>query len=111
VRLRGREGTTVHMLVQGIAWIDEETSQILRLRSDLLVPLYSIGLNQLTTEVNFSEIRLQDATPLWLPREVSVHIFMSQYSYQNVDYYEQLYRNEHRYTDYRRFRVSVKLGP
>jgi len=26
VALRGREGTTGHMLVQGTAWIDEETS-------------------------------------------------------------------------------------
>jgi hypothetical protein len=112
VTLRGRDGTAAHMLVQGIAWIDQETSQILRLRSDLLVPLYSIGLNELITEVNFSAVQLQDmTTPLWLPKEVSVRIFMSQYSYQNADYYEQIYRNEHRYADYRRFRVSVKLGP
>ena len=100
------------MLVQGIAWVDEETFQVLRLRSDLLAPLYTIGLDRLTTEVNFSEVRLQDvARPLWLPREVSVQIFMNQYSYENADYCEQIYENWHRYADYKRFRVGVKVGP
>lgn len=112
VVFRGRDGSGVPMLVQGIAWVDEETFQVLRLRSDLLAPLYTIGLDRLTTEVDFTEVRLQDvATPLWLPREVSVRIFMNQYSYENADYYEQIYENWHRYADYKRFRVGVKVGP
>jgi hypothetical protein len=112
VIFRERDGTGVPMLVQGIAWIDEATFQVLRLRSDLLTPLYTIGLDRLTTEVDFSAVRLQDvATPLWLPREVSVRIFMNQYSYENADYYEQIYENWHRYADYQRFRVGVKVGP
>ena len=36
-------------------------------------------------------------TPVWLPREVSVRIFMNQYSYENADYYEQIYENGHHY--------------
>jgi hypothetical protein len=42
----------------------------------LLAPLYTIGLDRLTTEVNFTEVRLQGmAMPLWQPREVSLRIF------------------------------------
>jgi hypothetical protein len=66
----------------------------------------------LTTEVDFSEVRLRDLTsPLWLPREVSVRIFMNGYSYENADYYEQVYENRHHYANYQRFRVGVKIGP
>jgi hypothetical protein len=112
VAYRELDGTSEAMLVQGIAWIDEDTSQILRLRTDLLTPLYTVGLDRLTTDVNFSEVRLQDMTkPLWLPREVSVRIFMNQYSYEGADYYEQIYENAHRYSNYQRFRVGVKVGP
>jgi hypothetical protein len=112
VAFRERDGTAQAAFVQGIAWIDEGTSQIVRLRSDLLAPLYTVGLDRLTTDVRFSEVRLQDmAAPLWLPREVSVRIFMNQYSFENADYYEQIYENGHRYANYQRFRVGVKVGP
>jgi hypothetical protein len=47
------------MFVQGIAWIDEGTSQVLRLRSDLLAPLNTIGLDRRTTEMNCTAVRLQ----------------------------------------------------
>lgn len=112
VAFRERDGSGTAMFVQGIAWIDRETFQILRLRTDLLAPLYTIGLDRLTTEMNLSEVRLQDmATPPWLPRDVSVRIFMNQYSYENADYYEQIYENAHHYANYQRFRVGVKIGP
>jgi hypothetical protein len=112
VALHGRNGAALPMYVHGIVWIDEETSQILRLRSDLLTPLWTVGLDRLTTEVDFSEVRLRDLTsPLWLPREVSVRIFMNEYSYENADYYEQVYENRHHYANYQRFRVGVKIGP
>ena len=112
VAFRERDGTGVAMFVQGIAWIDEGTSQVLRLRTDLLAPLYAIGVDRLTTEMNLSEVRLQDVTtPLWLPKEVSVRIFMNEYSYENADYYEQIYENRHHYANFQRFRVGVKVGP
>jgi hypothetical protein len=73
--MRGREGTAVHMLLQGIAWVDRNTFQIIRMRKDLLAPRSEAGLNQQTTEVTLSEIRLVDAaTPLWLPTNVKVDV-------------------------------------
>lgn len=91
---------SVAVLVQGIAWIDKESFQIIRLRTDLLAPRPEVGL--MTTELTLGEVQLADLTaPLWLPSEVSVHTEMR----------GKIYRNEHKYTNYKRFGVSIKIGP
>jgi len=90
----------VDMLTQGILWVDKNGFQIIRMRSDLLAPDNKIRLDQLTTEVTFGEVQLQDApSPLWLPSEVTVSIEIN----------KQKFRNVHHYTNYRRYRVSVKI--
>lgn len=96
------EWGSVAILDQGIAWVDKSTFQMVRLRTDLLAPHTDIGLAQQTTEVNFSEVQIPDvATPLWLPSEASVYALFQGHAF----------RNEHRYTDYEHFHVSVKMGP
>jgi hypothetical protein len=91
----------VQMPTQGILWVDKSNLQILRMRSDLLAPNSDIQLEQRTTDVTFAEVRLQDVpNPLWLPSDVDVYIEISR----------QKYRNLHHYTNYRRYRVSVKIG-
>jgi hypothetical protein len=71
------------------------------MRSDLLAPSNENRLDQLTTDVKFGEVKLQDVpSPLWLPRDVDVYIEIN----------KQKFRNVHRYTNYRRYRVSVKIG-
>jgi len=98
--MRGPGGTDVDMLTQGILWVDKNGFQIIRMRSDLLAPDNKIRLDQLTTEVTFGEVQLQDApSPLWLPSEVTVSIEIN----------KQKFRNVHHYTNYRRYRVSVKI--
>ena len=88
------------VLVQGIAWIDQESFQIVRLRTDLLGPPLLIGLTRQTTEVTFAETKLPDTKiALWLPSLVNVYAMFS----------GQAFRNEHRYTNYERYRVSVKV--
>jgi len=91
---------TVPVYIQGIVWIDRETFQILRLRTDLLAPPASLGLYRETTEITFTETSLQDYKfPLWLPSSVNVEgVFDGQ-----------IFHNEHRYSDYKRYRVSVKM--
>ena len=92
---------TVRILDQGIAWIDKNTFQILRLRTDLLAAHSEIGLARQTTEIVFAAVEIPDvAKPLWLPNEVRV----------DADFQGHTFRNEHHYSDYRRFRVSVKMG-
>lgn len=99
--ITGPGGTNADMLTQGILWVDRSSFQIILLRSDLLAPSKEIRLDQLTTEVTFGEVQLQDIpNPLWLPDEVDVSIEIG----------HQKFRNVHHFSDYRRYRVSVKIG-
>jgi VWFA-related protein len=100
--MRGTGGAHVtDMLTQGILWVDKNSFQIIRMRTDLLAPNNEIRLDQLTTEVTFGEVRLPDVpSALWLPSDVEV--------YMEID--KQKYRNLHHYTDYRRYRVAAKIG-
>ena len=99
--MRGTGGAVADMLTQGILWVDKNGFQIIRMRSDLLAPQNEIGLDQLTTEVTFAEVQLQDVpNPLWLPSDVDVSMEIKKQKFHNV----------HHYTNYRRYRVSVKIG-
>jgi hypothetical protein len=112
VTMRGRSGTPAHMLVQGIAWIDKSNFQIVQLRTDLLAPRNDVGLNQQTTQVTLSKVKLIDvATPLWLPSSVKVYVEFTTHNGDVDAFYELSYRNEHHYTDYQRYRVSSKVIP
>lgn len=108
IMMAGLGGSSLNILVQGIAWVDKGNFQILRLRTDLLAPRPEIGLERQTTQVTFSQVRFQDVPyPLWLPTEVKVYLAVK----EPGSPYEKQFRNEHRYTNYRRYRVSVKIGP
>ena len=99
--MRGTGGTDVDMLTQGVLWVDKNNFQIIRMRTDLLAPSNEIQIDQLTTETKFGEVRLPDVpNPLWLPSDVDVYIEINKQKFQNV----------HHYTNYRRYRVSVKIG-
>jgi VWFA-related protein len=101
VTMMGTGGVVADMLTQGILWVDKNGFQIIRMRSDLLLPNTQIQLEQLTTDETFGEVQLQDvANPVWLPRDVNVYMEIS----------KRKFRNEHHYTNYRRYRVSVKIG-
>jgi hypothetical protein len=112
VTIKGRKATPGHMLVQGIAWIDKSNFQIVRMRTDLLAPRKDVGLNQQSTEVTLGKVQLADVDgPLWLPSSVKVYVEFSTHDGNYDEYYELSYRNEHRYSDYQRYRVSSKIIP
>jgi hypothetical protein len=112
VTVTGQKSTPAHILVQGIAWIDKSNFQIVRMRTDLLAPRKDVGLNRQTTEVTLSKVQLADiASPLWLPSAVKVYVEFTTHDGDYDKYYELSYRNEHRYTDYQRYRVSSKIIP
>jgi VWFA-related protein len=99
--MTGTGGPDVDMLTQGILWVDKNSFQIVRMRSDLLAPNNEIRIDHLTTEVSFREVQLQDVpNALWLPSDVDVYIEIGKQKFHNI----------HRYTNYRRYRVSVKVG-
>jgi hypothetical protein len=106
VTMRG-PGGEVHVELQGIAWVDKESFHILRIRTDLLEPQPKAGLDEQTTKVNFSEVRLQDvATPLWLPQDVVVNLKLGPTLNRP---FEVEFKNVHHYTNYRRYRVTTKI--
>lgn len=105
----GPQGTVENLLAQGIAWIDKDNFHILRMRTDLLKPYPEVGLDQQTTKVNFSEVRLTDiTTPLWLPKDVDVYLKLGKSQERMVPI---AFRNIHHYSDYRRYRVSTRMLP
>jgi tetratricopeptide (TPR) repeat protein len=92
------EGSAV-LLLQGLAWIDPTTFQIVRLHTDLLAPQSKVRLQRQTTEIQFKEVSFKEvARALWLPEEVAV----------TVDWRGRIYRNQHRYSDFKLFNVEAK---
>jgi len=84
---------------QGLIWIDENSRNILRLKTDLLTPLAPVKLNQETTEIDFREVRFNSvAQKFWLPSEVTV----------TIDWGGRLLRNKHEYSDFRVFNVEQR---
>jgi hypothetical protein len=110
VTMMGPEGKIVHLLRQGIAWVDKENFHIIQMRTDLLARRPEIGLDEQTTKVKFTEVQLADvAAPLWLPSQVNVYMKVEVFSGHR---FGEEFRNVHHYTDYRHYQVSTKmLGP
>ena len=91
-------------MYQGFAWVNPASCQIVRLRQWLLAPRADALLAEADSDILFGEVRFQSvAGSFWLPREVVVTLRFS----------GQLYRNRHRYADYRVFTVEVeqKVAP
>jgi len=98
-----RRGTAdVPLCLQGLAWIDPATYQMVRIETFLLAPPPDSELERETTRVEFSEIHLHQATvALWLPTEVVVDVWLHQRHFQNV----------HRYSGFKLFQVETRIGP
>ena len=93
--ISGMEVTPV--LLQGLVWIDQDSYQILRMRTDLLEPDYHNGVTSQTTEVWLSEVHFDGIQQVfWLPREVRV----------TCEYWHKIFRNLHTYSDYKLFTVA-----
>jgi hypothetical protein len=89
--------TTTATFSQGLAWVDSENSQIIRLRTDLLAPLPQIKLERQTTEVDFAEVHFRGlAEGFWLPRQVT----------GTVKWNGKHLRNEHQYSEFKLFSVE-----
>jgi hypothetical protein len=88
---------SIPILVQGLVWIDPTSYQFLHLRTDLLPAQGDLNLKEATTEFQFAEIRFPESPlVLRLPVEVTV----------TVNWDGQIFRNRHRYSDYRLFVVK-----
>ena len=95
--------TTMTTFSQGLAWIDSESYQITRLRTDLLQPLQEINLERETTEIAYGEVHFKGLPAgFWVPQQVTV----------TVDWNGRHLRNEHRYSEFKLFQVEAteKVG-
>lgn len=115
VTMRGQDGTTLHLLSQGIAWVDKSSFHIRQLRTDLLAPQPEIGLAEETTTITYSEVHFTDAVPLWLPHTVDVNIRFTEHLSAGANdlgsrVTDETFRNLHHYSDYLLYRVSTKIG-
>ncbi len=80
----------VATLIQGLAWIDTATDQIIRMWTGLLTPVPEIKLKSQTTRIKFGEVHFQGmASGLWLPREVEVETKFSDVNFRNFHFYSQ----------------------
>jgi hypothetical protein len=95
--------TTMATFSQGLAWIDPQSYQITRLRTDLLRPLPEVNLQRETTEIVYGEVHFKGTDAgFWVPQQVTV----------SVDWNGKHLRNEHRYSGFKLFRVDAneKVG-
>jgi hypothetical protein len=94
-------GTEAVILKHGVAWIDPDSFQIVRMRTDLLTRRPDIGLDQHTTWIEFGETHFdQSPRTLWLPSEVRVLVRFNGWKFEN----------RHRYSQYRLFTVESRDG-
>ena len=95
-------GKEAPFFFQGIVWIDQSTFDVVRLRTDLLSPVPSVNLRQMTTELHFRSVRIHGyGADLWLPSEVLIR------TAQTDSVVEEL----HQYSAYRFFHAESRLLP
>ena len=93
---------TFGLLFQGLAWIDPESFQILRIITWLLVPRKDIGINSQTTTVDFYPVQPSGSERvLWLPRDVTVLLVFRGTQVRNI----------HHYSNFKLFRVESTIKP
>jgi hypothetical protein len=105
VRMAGQvslAGQTYPLLYQGVAWIDESTFRIVRLRTDLLAPLPSIQLERFSSDLRFEQVDIPGLSlALWLPWQVE--LIWTQAG--------QMSGELHLYSKYSMFRASARILP
>jgi VWFA-related protein len=95
-------GKEVPFFFQGIAWVDQSTFDVVRLRTDLLSPIPSVNLQHMTTELRFRSVRIHGlGASLWLPSEVLIRTARSGSIFEEI----------HQYSGYRFFHAESKLLP
>jgi hypothetical protein len=95
-------GKTYPVPLQGTAWIDSETFQIIHLETDLVQPIPAVRLVTEHQELDYGPVRFEERNvSLWLPKEADIvldsggkrfhhlHTF-TDYQIFSVDYGEQI---------------------
>jgi hypothetical protein len=95
-------GKKCALLLQGLAWVDSGTFDILRINTWLLAPRLDTGLGAQFSQVEFYPTTVGESEKvLWLPRDVSVTVIC-----RGIPA-----RNTHHYTNFKLFRVESTIKP
>jgi VWFA-related protein len=96
---RSRYGS-IAFLIQGIAWVDIHSYQIVQARTGLLKPLDQVRLKEMTTSIQLAETKVQGSpNTFWLPQKVNVF----------VNYDGHAYRDRHTYSNFRLFKAESTI--
>lgn len=88
--------------LQGVAWIDQSTFQIVRMQTDLLSPLSEIQLYQLRSILTYGSVKIAGLDLLlWLPNDVET-------TWQTAF---RTGKESHRYSHYRLFQSKMRILP
>ena len=88
--------------LQGVAWIDQSTFQIVRMQTDLLSPLPDIDLDQLRSILTFGSVKIAGLNLLmWLPSDVET-------TWQTAFH---VGKESHLYSHYRLFHSTARVLP
>lgn len=95
-------GKKVPYFYQGIIWVDQATSNIAALRSDIQTRLPESRLERLTTELRFRSVEIRELNQsFWLPSEV--HILIEQGGL--------VIHEDHSYSNYHLFHSTARIVP
>jgi hypothetical protein len=98
LRLRGRD---YPLDLSGVLWLDEESGAVVRVVALLSESLTDIGLQSLNCEVKYAQVALPEtADAYWLPESAAIELRTP----------KQHWRNEHAYSNYRKYSVDVLIG-
>jgi hypothetical protein len=95
LRLRGRD---YPLEWKGTAWIDADSFAVVRIRAELGTSMEEIGLLRLNADVTYSSVHFAGDTSWWLPARAVIEAATRR----------QHWRNEHVFTEYRRFNVETE---
>lgn len=96
LRLRGRN---YPLPMSGTLWVNPQTGVIVKLEANVDNSLSDMGLAGLRTEVRYAPHAFRDpAESVWVAESAEIE----------VDTPRQHWRNEHKFSDYKRFNVNVK---
>jgi hypothetical protein len=94
-------GTERPLALSGIAWLDPSTGEIYKIEVEAGAGLSDTGVKAIRAALTYGPIPLRDEKqPQWLPISATV----------DLETPRQHWRNVHRFSDYRKYRVDVKMG-
>ena len=96
LRLHGRD---YPLDLQGTAWIDLESGEVVKITAGLMSPMPDLNLRVLSSDVSYGPVHFPSSSEVyWLPLQASVDV---ETPYQH-------WRNIHHFTDYKMFTVKTE---